>query len=490
VVFAGPAMNLLFPVLLYFSVFLGEGPFSPPTVGVVLPGHPAEGILRPGDRILAVNGEEVGTFDEVRRRVEQSPGQRLQLLLFRDSRHELVEVTASEERRALALDLTARVGSLGIQPNMPAPVVGISSPDSPAFRAGLRSFDWITFVAGRPIRSFRDLEAEFGSNRGETIPVTYLRPTRVAGVLGGLADLAVFEAGVVALTPHAREGDLLLRTGMESVDLFVAAVPAGSYLFKAGLRPGDRLVNLDEQPLAAWSSFVSRLSQAPEAPHRLDFVSGRDGKLRSGTFQVRREDFLSAGGEKFSRYVLPCGSWSNLVEKGASSCEPGTVRQWLPLALEERVDHPSPARYALTRTVDETLSVSRFVAVALVRLVQGRIRLEELSGPLHIYELTGEERRKGNEHFIWVMALVSINLGLLNLLPIPVLDGGHLLFFALEGVLRHPLPLRVRELLHVAGMAFLLFIMGIAFKNDVVRRWEVLSRLGTSDRKVEVQEQP
>jgi regulator of sigma E protease len=75
---------------------------------------------------------------------------------------------------------------------------------------------------------------------------------------------------------------------------------------------------------------------------------------------------------------------------------------------------------------------------------------------------------------MWVMALISINLGLLNLLPIPVLDGGHLMFFALEGIMRRPLPLRVRELAHIVGMTILLALMALAFKNDVERRWDVI----------------
>src|SRR5688572_2252146 len=77
IVLAGPVMNLVFPVLLYFSVFVGDGPFLPPTVGSVLPGHPAFNKLFPGDRIMSVNGEEVGTFDELKRIIAKSPGQLL-----------------------------------------------------------------------------------------------------------------------------------------------------------------------------------------------------------------------------------------------------------------------------------------------------------------------------------------------------------------------------------------------------------------------------
>jgi regulator of sigma E protease len=170
---------------------------------------------------------------------------------------------------------------------------------------------------------------------------------------------------------------------------------------------------------------------------------------------MRREDFTDEHGQTFARYVL-------------------RVQHWIPLAPEERVDHPAPFRYALEKAVEETVDVTRFIVVGLVRLAQGRISLKSLSGPITIYEVAGEEGRKGADYFIWVMALISINLGLLNLLPIPVLDGGHLMFFALEGIMRRPLPLRVREVAHLVGFAILLALMTVAFKNDLEKRWDVI----------------
>lgn len=471
VVLAGPMMNLVFPVLLYFSVFATEGPYAPPTVGVVLPEHPAHGVLEPGDRIMAINGDPVGTFEEVKRIVEKSPGEKLHFTVFRDNTHVDLEVVAKEHKRNLELDLTERYGTIGIQPNPPAAVIGIRSPESPAYRAGLRTFDVVTFVAGQPIRRFMDLEKELQNVRAETVPVTYMRPQPVPGALGGLADMAVYETGVVALTPNAQGATLVERTGIELADLYAATVPPGSYLFKAGLRPGDRLLTLDGKILPAWSTFVDRLAAEPDLKHTIEFISARDGRERSGTFQVRREDYVSPQGERYSRYVLPCGSWANMIEQGKAVCDASTVQQWLPLSLEERVEHPEPLRHALVRAVDETLAVTRFVAVGFVRLAQGRLSLEELSGPIAIYELAGQEGRKGTDYFIWVMALISINLGLLNLLPIPVLDGGHLLFFAIEGVMRRPIPMRVREVAHIFGMTVLLVLMGISFKNDVKKRW-------------------
>jgi regulator of sigma E protease len=440
VVLAGPLMNVIFPVLLYFAIFVSAGPYLPPTVGIVLPMHPADGKLQPGDRVMAVNGEDIGTFEELKRIVEKSPGKVLRFRVYRKNEHVDTEVQAEDTTRRRELDITEHVGTIGIQPSAPAPVIGVADADSPAYRAGLRTFDVITHVAGEPVRRFIDLEYVLGDNRGETVPVTYLRPVVVPDALGGLAEMAVYESGVVALTPDPAGTDLTSRTGIELADLYAAIVPSESYLYKAGLRTGDKIIGLDGEPVAAWSTFRERVLAAPDRPHRFDYLAARDGHVHSGTFQV------------------------SLLR----------VQPWLPLAPEAMVEHPSPIRYAMTKAVAETVDVTRFILVAFVRVVQGRLSLDSLSGPITIYEVAGEEGRKGADYFIWVMAFISLNLGLLNLLPIPVLDGGHLMFFALEGLLRRPLPLRAREIAHIVGMAILLGLMALAFKNDVEKRWDVI----------------
>jgi regulator of sigma E protease len=462
IVLAGPVMNLIFPVLLYFTVFIGDGPFLPPTVGIVLPNHPADGKLRPGDRIMSIDGQEVGTFDEVKRIIGSSPAKLLKLTVFRDNRHVDVEVTTEEtiERREIdakqrELDITQRVGTIGIQPSAPAAVIGVPNPDSPAYRAGLRTFDIITNVGGVPVRRFMDLTSALSENAGETLPITYLRPVGVPDALGGLADMAVFESGVVALTPDPSGSTLFERAGIELADLYLSIVPQDSYLYRAGLRPGDKILRLNDEEVPAWSTFRERVLSAPDKAHRLDFQAARDGRVRSGTFQIRREDFVDEHGQAFFRYIIP-------------------MQHWIPLAPDERVEHPTPIRYALQKAVEETVNVTRFTLVGIVRLLQGRLSWKSLSGPIAIFEVAGEEGRKGADYFIWVMALLSINLGLLNLLPIPVLDGGHLMFFAIEGVLRKPLPLRTREIAHIIGMAILFCLMAMAFKNDVEKRWDVI----------------
>jgi regulator of sigma E protease len=301
-----------------------------------------------------------------------------------------------------------------------------------------------------------DLEAELAENHGETVPVTYLRPNLVEDALGGIAQMAVYESGVVALTPNVAGPDTRTRAGIELADLYVSSLPPDSPLYAAGLREGDCLLTLDGQLLPAWSSFRQRVWAGRDAPHEISWLSARDGKQRSGEFRIRREEFLDEQGQSFAAYSF-------------------RVQHWLPLAPEEFVDHPTPIRFALTKAFEETISVTRFIGTQIVRALEGRIRLDTLSGPITIYEVAGEEGRKGTDYFIWVMALISINLGLLNLLPIPILDGGHLVFFVAEAVFHRPVPLRVREVAHLVGLLFLVGLMTISVKNDVEKRWDVIA---------------
>ena len=143
---------------------------------------------------------------------------------------------------------------------------------------------------------------------------------------------------------------------------------------------------------------VSRAGLGGARPRpSLDFQSARDGRVRTGTFQIRREDFTDEHGQTFARYVF-------------------AVRHWVPLAPAGGSSIRTPIRYALSKAASETVNVTRFTLVCMRRLLQGRLSLDSLSGPITIYEVAGEEGRKGTDYFVWVMALLSINLGLLNLL--------------------------------------------------------------------------
>jgi regulator of sigma E protease len=146
----------------------------------------------------------------------------------------------------------------------------------------------------------------------------------------------------------------------------------------------------------------------------------------------------------------------------------------VPPAPDRLVANPHPLSYALRRGVEETRSVVKFISVGLLRLLEGRVSLSSVSGPITMYDIAGKAGARGAADFVWTMAVISVNVGLINLLPIPVLDGGHLLFFLLEALRRRPLPMRIREVASLVGVVMLGLIILVAFKNDVERRWDVI----------------
>ena len=452
IVLAGPAMNLIFPVLLYLGVFVGETDFLPPTVGVVLPGHPAQDKLEPGDRVLEINDEKISTYVELQRAVRKNPGHMLKLKVFRNNEHVEVMITPEEKIEPRALGIVDRVGAIGIGPRQPAAVVGIRDARSPAYRAGLRTFDLVTEVRAQSVKTYADLERVIAENRGETVPVTYLRPKRVQQALGTLGDLYVYESGLAALTPEVSGADLRERTGMERADLYVADVTPNSPEWQAGIRPGDRIETVDDAEVASWSTFDEALRNAPGHTHTVTWLRG--GKRHSGSFKLSLETIDDESG---THYTPVLGS-----------------RNWAPGVPSETSGTPSLWRYSLPRAVEETVEVARFIVTGIVQIAQGKLSLSTIGGPVTVYDVIVQERQKGPSYLLWAMALISINLGLINLLPIPMLDGGHLVFFAGEAVLRRPLPLRVRELLSLLGFVTILVLGGLALKNDVEKRWDII----------------
>jgi regulator of sigma E protease len=465
IVLAGPAMNVLFPVALYTSVFLEDAQFLPPTVGGVEPGKPADGKLEPGDRIASIDGESVSSFPEVQRIVAGRAGTPVKLGVERDGKSLDVSVPVADEATVRDLDIVEHTGRIGIDPHFPAAVIGIARHDAPA-AAGLRTFDLVTAVNGKRIERFVDLVDALASNRGDQVVISYRRPVDVPRALGGLCELAVLEPGAATVTPlprapgaappadaSARAADVLERTGIESADMFVAFVPEASSEWRAGLRPGDRITMLDGAPQRLWRTMESELIAGADKMHDLQWT--RDGAPMRGLFQVRTEEWDDEFDQHHKRYVF-------------------RTDHWLPPAPDRLVPNPHPLPYAIRRAVVQTVSVIKFISVGLLRLVQGRVSLSSVSGPITMYDIAGQAAAQGTTNFVWAMALISVNLGLINLLPIPVLDGGHLLFFLFEAARRRPLPLRTREVASLVGMVMLVLLMLVAFKNDVERRWDVI----------------
>ncbi|MEZ4392866.1 MAG: site-2 protease family protein [Polyangiales bacterium] len=449
IVLAGPAMSLLFPVGLYFVVFLGNTDLLPPVIGTVVEGYPAESKLLPGDRVLAIDGVEVRSFREVREAIAASPDAPLTFDVARGETQVTVRVTPVSVRAPRSVDDAESTGFLGVAPGFALPVIGVRGPSSPAMAAGLRSFDIITMYAGIPIRRRVDLDRVLGLSRGATVPVAYLRPQRVERAAGGLMDLEVLTPAIALFTPEAGVGSVPQRTGIDSSDLYVSDVDPDGPERQMGLRRGARIIALDDVPVPSWEVFRERITEGPQRLRALRF--SLDGHESAGAFALRPTVWSDEFGQRHSRLALG-------------------IERWSPAVTEAMVPNPSPVLHAARSAWRETGDVLRFLTTTLVHMVRGRVPMSSVGGPIMIYDVSRSSAGAGPWGFMRLMALVSLNLGLLNLLPIPVLDGGHLLFFALEAVTRRPVKLWVRQTLSALGLLVLLGFMALALHNDLARR--------------------
>ncbi len=448
IVLAGPLMSLLFPVLLYVLVFLGNTDLTPPLIGTVVPGYPAAGLLQPGDRVVSIDGTTVGSFQEIRELIAQSQGRPLRFEVQRGEALVQVRVVPEVVQVQGPMERVERVGFLGIAPGSPLPVVGVRGPSSPAHIAGLRSFDMVTMFRGAPVRRWHELDLLLQRSRGATVPMAYLRPRLVERAAGGLVDVEVFDPGLAQITPTPGDGDVVTRTGIESPDLYLAEVDPDAPEYQMGLRRGDRVVAVDGVAPPSWERLREGLTAGPPRLRTLRFARN-DGES-VGAFALRPTAWNDEAGQRRVRLSLG-------------------IDRWWPTAAEAPIPNPSPLLYAARNAARETREVVGTLSTGLVRIFQGRVPISSVGGPIMIYDASRTVALDGLWGYLRLMALVSINLGLLNLLPIPVLDGGHLLFFGVEAVIRRPVPLAVRQVASALGLGLLALLMVIALRNDVDR---------------------
>ena len=469
IVIAGPAMNLVLPIALFFVVFLGDDMMTPAVIGTIFPDRPADGVLEPGDRVVRAAGEDITTFYELARVINAHPDEPVELVVEREGERETVRVTPFLARSERPLDLVDEVGRIGIKPHHPLAVIGVTSPSSPAASARLRTFDRIVAAAGAPVERWIDLEDTLGPNPGSMVPITYMRPTRVPNALGGLVDLEVYEPHVATVTPEPGPGDGLSRSGVEPSDLYVSHVTASS-ADETGVRPGDRLVSLDGRPLRLWATFVEDVEAHAGRPHELMWRRGDQLVTRSYRLRAARAVTGNDGDDR----VL-------VLDPDSGERHLATLGHFRPTVLDPPIPNPSPVLYALGQSFRVTSELVELTVVSVVRLFQGRLSVRSIGGVITVYEATEAAAREGTLNYLSLMALISINLGLINLLPIPMLDGGHMLFFLIEAAARRPVSTKVREYASLVGLLILVCLMVLAFKNDIERRWPTIVETFESD---------
>jgi regulator of sigma E protease len=229
--------------------------------------------------------------------------------------------------------------------------------------------------------------------------------------------------------------------GYPTTPASIGTVVPGSPAAAAGLRPGDQIVAADGRAIETFADLKSYVALRPDQP--MTFVVRR-GEAERVVQATPRADLESDG-------------FGNQARIGRLGVGPGGRLELSAVPL-----HQLPGR-----AIDTTIDAVDTMVTALGQVITGRRSVKELGGPLKIAEVSGQQASLGWLPFFWFMTIISINLGFINLLPIPLLDGGHLLFYAIEGVRRKPLKPEAQEWAFRTGLAMLLALMVFVTFNDL-----------------------
>ncbi len=232
-------------------------------------------------------------------------------------------------------------------------------------------------------------------------------------------------------------------SGIPQLTPEIGSISAGSPAEQAGLQAGDKVAMINGKAIENWDELSGLIEKHGEQPLTLEI--DREGALHTVTVTPRVTEVNNIFGEPTKRAVI------GITAAGKISMKPAD-----PL-------------YAAYYSVVQTWHLSKLFIVTIGKLLEGVVSLKTLGGPILIAQMAGQQASEGMLNLIHFIALISVNLAVLNLLPIPVLDGGHVVLFALEGLIGRPLGPKKVEWAQRAGMLLLLLLMIFVFYNDIMR---------------------
>ncbi len=442
---AGPLMNLLFAFILFVMIAkIGETVLKP-QLGDIMPNSVAyaQG-FRSGDEILSINGEPVVRWDEVKEHLHPFNG-KADIELKRIGSASNISIVAStqpiDSREPLESDKKVYwIPGLGTDSR--PPLIGIGSSDSLAAQFGLKTGDLITHINDEPVKYWRDFKAQILSAEVETLKFKFLRRDNLSNVEEeGKEKELTFK-----IYPEASS---LKLYGLYPSDTFIFNVVEDSPADKAGFKKGDRIISVN-------GTLVSHFEELIKA------VNSYDGK----PLQVE----LSRDGEKSEIFVTP--ELSNPDEKMGVT-KKRYVMGVQPIAggaasatFKWAISHPGQL---LQRGFSQTLKWTKLTFLGLWKMIAGEVSSKNIGSFISIGQMAKTTWSIGMDQFLRIMAIISINLFIINLFPIPILDGGHIMFFTIEALRGAPLTTKSLEKAQLIGFVLLLILMSYALFNDVGR---------------------
>ncbi|MGR5379151.1 sigma E protease regulator RseP [Vibrio harveyi] len=323
------------------------------------------------------------------------------------------------------------------------PVIGEVTPNSIIAEAGIESGMELKSISGIKTPDWESVNMGLVSHIGDdSMTVTLSSANEVGSEVTKTLDIRDWK-----FDPETQSAMQSLGFKPYTPEIFMelAQVSEGGAAEKAGLLAGDKIIAINGNKISKWDEVVEAIRSNPDTPMELTVL--RQGEEQSFTLTPGSRELANKQVVGFAGIAPEVAEW------------PESYRFELQFGVFESIG----------KAIDKTGQVIGLTISMLKKLIVGDVGLNNLSGPISIAKGAGATADYGLVYFLGFLALISVNLGIINLVPLPMLDGGHLLFFAIEAVIRRPVPEKVQEMGYRIGGAIIFSLMALALFNDFTR---------------------
>ncbi len=461
IVLAGPLMNFFFAILIFALVAMIGERVNIPITGDILENTKAYEVgFRPGDKILKVNHQDVEYWHEVGEFIESNPNHSIEFLVQREHNSEITTVKAipSLTDNPNILSTKEQIGQIdGLTIIGKASTIGIDNPNTIAYEIGLRTGDRVVKINSEAIEFWRLFKEKLIPliSKQEPFELIIERPLEDFNQTESLTFSVSSEQLKSLALNHSLEdlsdNEILNAFGIYDPELFLSAISDHSPAKIAGFQKGDRILSVNQTPAENWNDIISGVTAYSKEKQPISFTLSRKGESLQMSVVPKMTSHMTMQGSEEERYTI--GIVNHLERL------PGHT-------VTRRTLNPITAT---VRGIDKSWKITVMTMVSFVRIIQNKISPKNLGGFIAIGQAASQTFKIGITYFLQMMALISINLFILNLLPIPILDGGHLVFFIIEAIKGSPVSLKKMEIAQQVGLLMLIMLMVFALFNDFVR---------------------
>ena len=441
IVLAGPLMNLFFAVLVFGFIFYRGEDVRSARLAEIQPGSVAEKAgLQSLDKVLKINDQSVKTYEELQNIFNENINKKVTLTVQQDQQ---AERTVSAEITGMAnpnpFTTKKTIGNVdGIMAYAKGTLIAVKT-DSFAQRAGFKTGDEIIKISSKKAAGWSSLTALLDKAQHQVeVERTTADPDKKEKIT------------LQVQAPEVNTFATMEDFGIEHPDLYLDQVVKDSPAEKAGLQKFDKIVSINNVTITAWEQVLNQI-KSYDGKEALTVVISRDGAQITKKLTPQMTSQMTLQGKEDRRYTIGIVSMVNIAQPELIFVSADNIFQ------------------ALYKGWNRSMDISAMTVMSFVRLFQGEVSHKNIGGMISIGKAAKDSYQMGLQAFLMTMGILSISLFILNLLPVPVLDGGHLVFYLIEIAKGSPLTGKKLEIAHQVGFALLMGLMFLALFNDITK---------------------